>query len=1425
MNEFWDKTDKLDLVRFFTLAKHSKLTKKFIQIAKERYNLPASGYDYNLDQNKRHELIEKIYDILCQQNIEYDLNEYFQSCNQNKQQIRTAEVILQKKGKGKGTCIDLAILFCAICSEFDLLPILIFLDGHVLAAVSLIYKFRDWDNDERRGKTLFYEGIGTLNDKKWLNKVLKRDEYLVVECTGFANSKTLSKSEEDFKRENGLLSFEKAIDFGNKIIEEKQLLFVLDIPIAYNFWLPKVVRDCLNKEAPKSFSNNKNLLDDIYIDLGLIERKKDSQPRPEEKIINPGSPEFNNPDDKYEIVKTYEHDEFFNEVLKNKNSTKTQGKKLFIVGDPGGGKSTLLQKIADWVLKNEQGLPIWIPLAKFNHRLVEEENLNDPGWLYRYISKQWLRNLSQEAKQIPETWQYFFEELHKTHQIWLLLDGADEMAVSYSLKKIQEQLAKGWSKKFRVVVSCRLNLWEQQKDTLSEEFDIYRTLDFHYPKQVYQFINNWFSEEKPKAVKLQNKLEEKNRERLRNLVKNPLRLALLCKLWNKGLATLPKTKADFYKLLVDSHYKWKDDTNKEFEIPSDTKNKLNINLAELAKEAIDNSNFRFRFRKSFITHYLGSPDQDNSLFSWALKLGWLLHIGYPTEGEENLHEEVYAFFHPTFQEYFAATASELNESYDFFLPIKHKNKPLKDKRYRIFEPQWKEVILLWLGRKNIPKEQKDKFITHLLNFRDGSGGFYKYKAYFLAAVGITEFNDCSHTRKIIEEMVKLSCETTDSYFTRKCKLIRKNFWQMISTKANSKFSEMNCNKIISILESLIAESSDVDIRSSALNKLGTIGSTECINTLIHVLEGKIGSQKIIDPFTRKLENPYIVRNLAVSYLEKIPSDISVNPLIKTLENPEDLIYQSVIKVLGKIGSEYAVNPLIKSLENSANNNNIYNISYIAEALGEIGSEHAVKHLIKAFYNYKNRESHIRQKILEALIKIGSKKAIEHLLIALDKQPSHDYSLENQIRKTFVEFHSKNTINSLIRISKNSENTLTISRIAAEVLYEIAPQDAVDHLIEASSNPDRSISIDAIKTLGRIGSNTAINKLIKILEENNDFNSNAAHALGEVGPDATAAIQPLIKNLIESLERHDYSQSEAAAYALGNIGPDATAAIQPLIKALGINNRSLRTSSAKALGQIGSEIAIPHLIQTLENFNYYYTNDVIQTSLEALGNIGSDAVIPPLIQSLKSSNYWLRKIAAEALGNTGSKSAIPPLLQALQDPNPIVRDTSAEALGKIGSDTAVPSLGQALQDSGDYYTGSAAFALAKIGSEAAISILNKSLDSNNEIIIYALQQNKSQATINLTIKALKDSYTLNINNKAQEILNEVSLQPQQISEMITTLKSRYSLSVEDYELIWQHTQNFSYSKFYDVWNKKVQRNNIKFLINKIGSSVLAMLNHW
>lgn len=373
--------------------------------------------------------------------------------------------------------------------------------------------------------------------------------------------------------------------------------------------------------------------DQVYVPLGLVERKKQSR-RKEDVPPEKGSELYH----ETEITQTFEHQQFLEQVLRDRQSPRSQGKRIAIIGEPGAGKTTLLQQIAQWVLKEiEQSVVIWVSLADVRSRDIKT-----------YLLEVWLQAVAQTAGQAEASTQVKDDFVMQFNQglVWLVLDGVDEMqsTLGNPLEEIGQQIRQvRLLQQARIVLSCRLNLWDGGSNALNC-FDNYRTLEFSYPQQVEEYICKWFGSQSPAQMhtgeQLCVALSEPGKERIRDLVKNPLRLMLLCLNWHSGEGYLPQTKAGLYEQFVSYFYEWK---KKQFATTREQRRRLNAALGELARDAIDKEAMRFWLRQEFVCEYLGDPDDTDSLFAIALRLGWLNKVGVEAKHHTRA---VYAFFSP-----------------------------------------------------------------------------------------------------------------------------------------------------------------------------------------------------------------------------------------------------------------------------------------------------------------------------------------------------------------------------------------------------------------------------------------------------------------------------------------------------------------------------------------------------------------------------------------------------------------------------------------------------------------------------------------------------------------------------------------------------------------------------------------------------------
>lgn len=245
--------------------------------------------------------------------------------------------------------------------------------------------------------------------------------------------------------------------------------------------------------------------------------------------------------------------------------------------------------------------------------------------------------------------------------------------------------------------------------------------------------------------------------------------------------------------------------------------------------------------------------------------------------------------------------------HDWHYFFHHVPQNLENGTYRIFEPQWKAEILHWFSREDVTQEQKEEFIKALVDFDDGCGSFYRYRAYFLASEALTQFKGCSLGDAIVGQLLKWSY----AYF-KQDKFDWKIYPQPLIETARAGLEATDRERVITAFVQMVHTTESRTVLQLAAKSLGQLdpGNKTAIAALVLLM------QVIQDE--SKLYN--VIRSL-----EKIDSGnqtaiaASVH-LMETTLNKHICI--QAVEALGEIGSgnQTAIAALIRFLQTNQGDN-------------------------------------------------------------------------------------------------------------------------------------------------------------------------------------------------------------------------------------------------------------------------------------------------------------------------------------------------------------------------------------------------------------------------------------------------------------------------------------------------------------------------
>lgn len=371
--------------------------------------------------------------------------------------------------------------------------------------------------------------------------------------------------------------------------------------------------------------------------------------------------------------------------------------KLMVMGKPGAGKTTFLQKVALQCIRGElplASIPIFIQLRNLaEETLANSIILGDDFCLLNYINWK-VSDFGISVQQV--------ETLLKHGKALILLDGLDEVRAEHIdslLKQITQFCETYYQNQF--IITCRFGAQQYR----FPGFTYVEIADFDQA-QIEAFAKKWFiaatSKQKEEeglnlATQFIDKLKLPENQPIRELAKTPILLTLATSVFQTK-ADFPKKRSKLYEAGLDILLvRWdeargihRDELYRSLSLP----HKIKL-LSYLAATTFEDGNYFFEKGEieQLIADYLttlpgaSSDPETLRLNSEAVLKAIEAQHGLLVERAQG----VYSFSHLTFQEYL--TARHIVASPD----AATLSQVLQRLSTHLTQPQWREVFLLTAG--------------------------------------------------------------------------------------------------------------------------------------------------------------------------------------------------------------------------------------------------------------------------------------------------------------------------------------------------------------------------------------------------------------------------------------------------------------------------------------------------------------------------------------------------------------------------------------------------------------------------------------------------------------------------------------------------------------------------------------------------------
>jgi HEAT repeat protein/cyclophilin family peptidyl-prolyl cis-trans isomerase len=414
----------------------------------------------------------------------------------------------------------------------------------------------------------------------------------------------------------------------------------------------------------------------------------------------------------------------------------------------------------------------------------------------------------------------------------------------------------------------------------------------------------------------------------------------------------------------------------------------------------------------------------------------------------------------------------------------------------------------------------------------------------------------------------------------------------------------------------------------------------------------------------------------------------VQPLVAVLADPDPEVRQMAAFALGLLGDARARDPLVTAL---ADVSPLVQGS-AAEALGLLGDASAADALgglvgrvvqSGALAQPPGDENDVRRDTpaaacrlaLYALVRLKAYPQLAAAVLEPNGQPRVRWW---PVAFALQRLEDKRALPALLTLAKDAHPYTRA--FAVKGLAALRDRTALPVLMPLLSSGERSVLIETIRAVGRLGDPAAADTLLRLVHDASTdphVRLESVSALGGIRESATASVPDLRDSLLDLLSDPSPPIRAAALRSLSAIDPDGFVTV---LSGLDPDPHwNVRAALAAVLGTLPSDVALPRLESMLADTD----QRVIPAVLESLVKLKAPKAAGVLIDRLKADDAIVRTAAATGLGTLKPADGASALAEAYtfgqRDPNYNARAAALAGLAAYGAAAAAPVLKTAFAD--------------------------------------------------------------------------------------------------------------------------------------------------